>query len=34
MDYLDLLEQEIIYGEYPQNNNKERIDDNYEYDSK
>lgn len=34
MDWMDQLDQEQIYGEYPQNNNKERKDDNYEYDSK
>lgn len=34
MDYLDIQTMELIYGEYPQNNNKERKDDNYEYDSK
>jgi len=33
MDYLDLLDMEFIYGEYPQINNKERNEDNYEYDS-
>ena len=26
LDLLDLLDQEIIYGEYPQTNNKERND--------
>ena len=32
MDYLDLLDYELEYGEYPQIS-KERKEDNYEYDS-